>query len=167
MVGQPYSASFTASGNVGTVVWTIASGELPSGLTLDAAAGTVSGAPTTWGMFAVAGQGMDSLGRSGVATLSIVVSPTPIAISTTTLAPASYKTNYSATLSANGGTGATAWTLAAGSLPTGLTLDAASGVISGTPTQAGAFAFDVRAVDTKWEGDADTKTITLDVQPPA
>ena len=167
MVGQPYSASFTASGNVGTVVWTIASGELPSGLTLDAAAGTVSGAPTAWGMFAVAGQGMDSLGRSGAATLSIVVSPTPIAISTTTLAPASYKTNYSATLSANGGTGATAWTLAAGSLPAGLTLDAASGMISGTPTQAGTFAFDVRAVDTKWEGDADTKTITLDVQPPA
>ena len=165
MVGQPYSASFAASGNVGNVVWTIASGELPAGLTLDAASGAVSGVPTAWGMFAVGGQGTDSLGRFGVATLAIVVSPTPLTISTTNVAPASYKTSYSAALTADGGTGSIVWTLAAGALPAGVTLDA-SGLLSGTPTQAGTFAFDVRATDTKWEGDADTKSITLVVQPP-
>jgi putative Ig domain-containing protein len=166
MVGQPYAAGFTASGNVGNVVWTIVSGELPAGLTLDAASGTISGVPTVWGMFAVAVQGADSLGRAASATVAIVASPTPLTISTTAIAGASYKTSYSATLTADGGTGSIAWTLAAGSLPSGMTLNAASGVLSGTPTQAGTFVFDVRAVDSKWEGDADTKTITLLVQPP-
>jgi hypothetical protein len=165
MVGQPYTAGFTASGNVGQIIWTIASGALPAGLTLDPASGTIGGVPTVWGMFAVAVQGTDSLGRAAAATVAIVVSPTPLTISTTTLAAASYKTSYSAKLTATGGTGAIAWSVE-GTLPAGITLNAANGVLSGTPTQAGTFVFDVRAVDSNWEGDADTKTITLLVQPP-
>jgi hypothetical protein len=51
-------------------------------------------------------------------------------------------------------------------LPAGITLDRASGAISGTPLEVGPFAFDVRAVDSNWEGDMDTRTFMLNVVPP-
>jgi hypothetical protein len=166
MVGQPYATAFTATGNVGGVAWTLASGDLPAGLTLDGVSGTVGGQPTAWGVFAALVQGADSLGRVESAPITIVVAPTPLTIAATTPMAAAYKTAYSAALAAEGGTGAVAWTVAAGSLPAGLALDASSGVISGIPTQAGNFVFDVRAVDINWEGDDDTRSITLEVQPP-
>jgi hypothetical protein len=166
MVGQPYSAAFTAIGNVGGVAWTVTSGKLPAGLALDSTNGTLGGQPTAWGIFAALIQGADSLGRVESAPITIVVSPKPLTISTTTLAAASFKTSYSAALAAEGGTGAISWTVSSGSLPAGMSLDLATGVVSGIPTQAGTFVFGVRAVDANWEGDIDTKTVTLDVQPP-
>ena len=49
------------------------------------------------------------------------------------------------TLQATGGTGSYVWSLAGGTLPAGLSLSS-DGVISGTPVQAGTFAFTVEAL---------------------
>ncbi len=54
---------------------------------------------------------------------------------------------YSATLVAAPITGSTTWALTSGSLPPGLTLAAATGTISGTPTLAGTYAFFVTVTD--------------------
>src|SRR5262245_31559212 len=54
--------------------------------------------------------------------------------------------SYSQTLSATGGTPPYSWSLASGSLPSGLSLSS-SGTISGTPTQSGTFNFTVQARD--------------------
>lgn len=75
----------------------------------------------------------------------VVVSPAP-SIAATALTNASPNTNYSATLQATGGVGALTWSLAGGSLPTGLSLNT-SGIISGVPTVPGTSAFTVQVTD--------------------
>jgi predicted outer membrane repeat protein len=62
---------------------------------------------------------------------------------------------YSATLTSHG-IGPYHWSLAAGGLPPGVSLNAANGQLSGTPTQAGTFDFTVQLVDT---GNGNVSTI--------
>ncbi|HET7105785.1 MAG TPA: putative Ig domain-containing protein [Candidatus Acidoferrum sp.] len=62
--------------------------------------------------------------------------PTPVAISTTSLPGGQVGTAYSATLVATGGTIPLTWTLTSGTLPANLQLNAATGAITGTPTTA-------------------------------
>jgi hypothetical protein len=71
---------------------------------------------------------------------------------------------YSQTLSATGGLAPYTWSVASGSLPTGLTLATASGVISGTPTTAGTSSFTVQAQDTN--GTVASKALTISVYEP-
>jgi len=69
------------------------------------------------------------------------------AISPSTLPDGIVGTAYSATLEASGGTEPYTWTLIGGALPDGLTLNGATGAISGTPSVAQAYSFIVRADD--------------------
>ena len=67
-------------------------------------------------------------------------------ITTTTLPAGTVGTAYSQALAATGGTTPYIWTIAAGTLPAGLTLSSA-GVLGGTPTTAGSATFTVRVTD--------------------
>jgi Putative Ig domain len=55
--------------------------------------------------------------------------------------------SYSQTLAASGGITPYSWSLTAGSLPAGLTLNPSSGAIGGTPSAVGNFTFTVRVSD--------------------
>ncbi len=68
---------------------------------------------------------------------------------------------YSDTLEAVGGAIPYSWQLLAGSLPAGLSLNATTGEISGTPTSAGSFTFTVEVADS--ESDTDSAEISLNV----
>ena len=69
---------------------------------------------------------------------AIIISPA------TSLAVGTINTVYSQTLTQTGLTGTPVWSISAGSLPAGLTLASATGIISGTPIAGGSFSFTVQ-----------------------
>ena len=163
VVGLPYQLAASASGQIGTVTWSMASGGLPPGIVLDASSGTMSGTPTAAATYTASIQATDSgtVTRTAAQPVTIVINAN-IAIATASLAPGNVGSPYSATLAANGSAGAVTWSVAAGSLPAGLTLSA-NGVISGVPTALGSSTFTIAAADSSAPASVATKELTLSV----
>jgi hypothetical protein len=151
--GTAYNQTLAADGNT-PITWSLASGNLPAGLTL-AQGGKISGTPTASGTFTFKVKAQNSSG-SDTKTLSIVITIS-VTITTTTLPNGMVNTAYSQSLTATGAAPIT-WTLASGKLPTGLTLST-TGTISGTPTTAGTFDFTVKA--TSSTGSSDIKALSM------
>jgi hypothetical protein len=144
-VGQAYNMQFTASGATPTS-WSVSSGSLPAGLTLNSSNGLLSGTPTATGDFTFKISASDGT-QSDAQTYAMSVVE-PLKITAPAAAPAEVNQPFNLALTASGGKQAYAWSLANGStLPAGLTLDTATGTISGTPTTAGASAATVTLTD--------------------
>ncbi|MGU3603802.1 putative Ig domain-containing protein [Methylobacterium brachiatum] len=140
-VGQPYTAAFTASGGVGAKTFSLATGQLPAGLTFDPATGLISGTPTAKGMSpAIAVRVRDASNSAATAPAFDLYVSDPLVVSGIPGADATVGSAYSGNATVAGGRPAYAWTLDAGALPPGLQLSAVTGVIAGTPTQAGTAA---------------------------
>jgi hypothetical protein len=151
-VNQAYtSPGLTATGATVTS-WTLAGGTLPTGLTLGAN-GVISGTPTQSGLFTFTVQANAS-GANGTKQLTLFVLA-PLAIQT--LAD---KTPPATGLTAKRLVGAALATgvkavggrppytfTAEGTLPPGLTLDSATGKITGAGTTAGRYPFTVTVTD--------------------
>jgi uncharacterized protein (TIGR03437 family) len=111
-------------------------------------AGVLSGTPTTLGTYSFTVQVADRAGATASNLFQLVIAPPALVISTTSLLPAGkVNTGYSTSLGATGGIPPyTNWTISNGTLPQGLTLSSA-GVLSGTPTTAGAYSFTIQLTD--------------------
>ena len=164
--GKPVSVSLTASGGVSPYEWSVSNGTLPAGLSLSPG-GQFSGIPTGSGTSTVSIQVTDSLGstpQTASAQFTISVQPAdPLTVTSTTLPTATVATSYGTSLMAHGGVGPDTWSLQAGSLPSGLTLDA-DGLISGQASQAGSTAFTVAVNDSSTPiPQSTTQALTLTV----
>ena len=161
-VGKAYSATLSATGGVAPYVWSITYGALPGGLSLASSSGVISGTPTAGGTAEFTVEVTDANGNIGAAALSISIGPpAPLQITTTSLPPATVGSAYSATLQATGGVAPYSWAVTSGSLPAGLSLDASTGVISGTPTKTGSTSFGVAVTDAEGARAQGTLTITV------
>jgi len=90
--------------------------------------------------------------------------PVPdLVLTTTSLSNAKVGTAYSATLTATGGVAPYRWSVTAGSLPAGLSLNQQTGAISGTPTAAGASSFTVQVADSQSPADTAARTLSIAV----
>ena len=145
-VGSAYSRTISATGGTGTKTFSVSAGTLPAGLSLNATTGVISGTPTSAGSSSFTIQATDSIGAIGTRAYAVTINAA-ISLSPTTLPNGTSGTPYSRTISATGGTGTFTYSVSAGSLGGGLTLNATTGVISGTPTTVGARSFTIRATD--------------------
>src|SRR5579864_1379633 len=151
--GTAYSATLQSTGGTGAVTWSLTTGTLPTGLTLNTSTGAITGTPTTPGTpITVKATDSATPPNSVTTALNIVVNgnaPT-FFISATQLPNGSAGTPYDQILTVTGGTSPFTWSVAAGSLPTGLNLGPKTGEITGTPTSATAganFTFSVSVTD--------------------
>lgn len=142
--GEPLEGALIGQGGTGVYVYSVL-GSLPPGVSLDTATGLLSGTPTTVGHYSFLGEVQDSEPAVYKCTLSINVIPafTVVAGSPT---PAENGVAYNYQFIVSGATGAVTYALTSGSLPSGLSVDAA-GLLSGTPSDFGLFAFTVTATD--------------------
>ena len=164
-----YSTALVATGGKTPYIWSITSGSLPTGVTLTASSGLIAGTPTQSGTFPITVQVKDSSSPAQTASqgfsLVIAAAVTPVSITTSSLPSGTQNSAYSTTLAAAGGTTPYTWSITSGSLPTGVTLTASSGLIAGTPTQSGTFPITVEVVDSSSPAQSALQNLSIVLAP--
>ena len=156
-VNVPVVQQVTASGGSGPITFAVVEGALPSGLALSPA-GDLTGVATTPGLASFTIQAQDSQGHSARQsyTLTVAAPAAPAAppvqpeqtdpVCALTVLPANMQNGtvgqaYSNNLSVTGGAGTTTYSVVPNAIPNGLTLNPTTGLLTGTPTIAGSYAF--------------------------
>jgi len=146
-----YSQPLAATGGTPPYTWFLAAGpapvNLPAGLLLNAATGLISGIPTALGTSNFSIEVVDSQQVVTIKAFSITVNPPPLITRNAPLPSGTVGVGYSQTQTVIGGTPPYVWTITAGALPAGITLNPASGQISGTPTTPGTSDFTLQVKD--------------------
>lgn len=165
--GLSYSAPVRPSGGRAPYAFALTAGTLPPGLVLGAGDGFVSGTPTSEGISKdLVVRVSDADGRVfDTAPFAIEVTNDLVAVGVPSRV-ASRGMPYSSQVTAGGGLKPYAYRMSAGTLPTGLTLDGASGAISGAPSASGlAEGLRIRITDASGHV-AETQAFSISVQDP-
>jgi hypothetical protein len=149
--GTQYSQTVAVTDGTPPYKFSVSSGSLPPGLSLDSSRGVVSGTPGRAGSFAFTVLVIDQAGASASHAYTLTITSgqsSTLTITTTAPLPGgSVGTTYSFTLAASGGNPPYSWALIGGALPGGLALNGTTGAIGGTPSAVGSFAFTVQVTD--------------------
>jgi hypothetical protein len=161
-MGATISIPLAAAGGTPPYKWSVTGGSLPSGASLSAA-GVLTGAATAQGVFTFTATVTDSAGATASKSLGIKILPSLLTVTTTALPNGFGQTAYSATVIATGGVPPYRWS--ANGLPPALTIDSATGAISGTPGPQGNFPLTVTVTDSVGTTNTTTLTIKVTVAP--
>src|ERR1022692_3314382 len=139
IVNKPYTAAIQMSGGTAPIAWSLTPGTLPAGFNLSNAgvlAGTATAPVSPQFSVTVTEPWGASVNKPFTLTFYAALS-----ITTSSLPAGVQGSPYpnGTTLAVTGGTGNGTYQFSAIGLPTGLQIDAASGAITGKPTQFGAF----------------------------
>ncbi len=158
-VGAAYTPTIQLTaqeaGYMGSFTYSVLSGTFPPGLNLDPT-GSISGTPTQIGTYTFGIQATDSYGCVGsmqytipikCPVITITPSPTSPLTSGTVGKPYPPLPGETVQITPEDGTPPYTFTVTSGALPPGVELNPANGMISGTPTRAGTYSFDILVKD--------------------
>jgi hypothetical protein len=151
-----FSAAVSNTSNTG-VTWSASGGSITANGLFTAPAGTSAKSIT------VTAQSTSSAAEASVA-VAVTAQGGPLAIATASLPAGLAGTNYSAALTASGGTLPYSWSVVAGSLPAGLQLNSLTGVISGLAAKSGSYPFSVQIADATGATSSVGLTLTMNSQ---
>jgi large repetitive protein len=174
VVGGTYAQNFFLSGGAAPYTWSLASGQLPPGLSLQTfsdprdANDELAGTATKAGTYTFTMRLTDYNGQQATQQFSLTIDPA-LQITPTTLPAGTVGVPYrhDLDLNAQGGAPPYDWfvVININELPPGLTLDTTSpdfnNVLDGTPTQAGTFSFPMQLQDSQDNTVSATLTITI------
>lgn len=146
IVGTPYQTQTILAANGGTTPYTYSVSGLPPGLAFNEPTREISGIPTAIGNYPIIVTVTDAAGRNATANYSINVL-SPLALPAKALANGTVSVVYPTDFlpEATGGVGP--YTYTTSTFPPGLTFDANTRAIAGTPTQAGNYNITLTATD--------------------
>lgn len=132
-------------------------GALPAGLTFTSP--TIAGTPTTAGTYSISLSANNAAGTGATRTLTLTVSPAgPVpAITSAATAQATLNAAFTYTITASN----TPTSFSAIGLPFGLSLNTATGEITGTPTVAGVYTVTLSAANANGSGATTALTLTV------
>jgi hypothetical protein len=139
--GVAYSDGVSAAGTA-TIVYSIYSGSLPTGLSLNSSTGAITGNTGSTGSYSFIIRATNSWGYIEKAFSGTIY--TAPAWTDSAIANMIYGQAYSDAVAASGYPAVT-YSISAGALPSGITLNSSTGAITGTSTTAGSYSFTVKA----------------------
>ncbi len=145
-IASAYSQTITAANGTAPYTYAVTAGALPAGLSLSTT-GVLSGTPTAGGTFNFTVTATDANSFTASRAYSVTIGAPTVTVNPAAATSAQVTTAYSQTFSATGGTAPYTYAVTTGTLPAGLSLNASTGVLSGTPTTLGSSTFTVRATD--------------------
>jgi hypothetical protein len=129
---RPYVVQFQGGSGSGALTWSVSAGSLPTVTPIDAALGRISGSAKAAAAYPFTVRVTDAAGATTDRDFIATVNPYP-QITTTTLPDAAIGRPYLVVVRRTGGTAPFAWGLDSGALPQGLSIDPATGALTGTP----------------------------------
>jgi hypothetical protein len=160
VAGASYTQTFAATGGTQPYAWSLSAGTVPTGLTLNAATGSLTGTLTAAGTFNFTLQVTDSAKATATKAFTITVNA---AVKITAATPPSGVTgaSYTQQFAATGGVAPYVWSIASGSIPAGLSLSTATGLLSGTPSTPGTYTFTIGVTDQNGQKDSAAFSIAI------
>jgi hypothetical protein len=152
-VGTFYDNVIQFTCSTDPVSWSLVSGSLPPGLQMQPFPGesaqlNFQGTPTQAGTFTMTVQAKDGSNRTAQQTGSITILPTALVITDGLMQLGVVNQPFDHLVPTSGGTLPYSFNVGAGALPQGIQLNASTGDISGKPTTAGLYQFNIKATDT-------------------
>jgi Putative Ig domain len=172
-VDTPFSATVSASGGCTPYEWAVVSGDLPSGIVEIPSSNTealdLTGTPTIAGTYSFTVSVTGCGGHVSEKSYTVVIRPSVVAITTTTLPNGTVDTPFSATVNASGGYTPYTWALASGNLPNGISTEASSNTesldLTGTPTATGTYTFTISVTGDYGHVSEKSYTVVIQAKP--